>query len=223
MLKLRLVVFFVAISLISARAQTTKTQVWSSFQFSATPIKKLKLSTELGNKLYFSPYGYDKCFAQTALEYKLLKKLEVGAGYRFTSRKSDELTESFNRWFIAAESSTKVRRLKTYYRFKYQQEFVSINKSEQVDALNSIQKVRNRVRFKYNIKGLPINPVFSAETFHQKGDMGFKLQQYRIKAGAGFNWTKHHGSSIFYCFEKNYEKPYERIIRAIGIEYSFGL
>lgn len=173
---------------------------------------------ELGYEKNMSILG--KYHIESQLEYELLKMLDVSIKYRFTKNRKNYSEEfKFTHSFAAAaQVSQKLDRFKLYYRLQYQNVDDEMNWLGGDEASNIF---RNRIKVKYNIKGIKVDPWFSTELYLPVDELGLYASKVKTIIGADIGLDKWGELKPYYRIDKEITKVEPYLYYTLGCTYVF--
>ena len=180
----------------------------------------------------------DHFFTQFSGEFKLMKGLKLGAGYRLIRDGSKGDFDKEHRFQADLSYKHKLDRLTLSYRLRYTNRSLRDITVAQGDYNTS--KYRLRVKAAYNIKNWKLDPYLSGELFYAKGYHtvsyvenileGYDIsdfQKYRITLGTRYKTGKIGTLGMFYRLERqvaSFPFSYNATTwNIIGLNYTFKL
>jgi hypothetical protein len=154
-------------------------------------------------------------FTNFQVDYKLLKTLKTGVGYRFIRNNKNSGFVNERRLNFDISFRHKIDRVKLGYRFRVQnRKIISGNTGEDIYP---ISKYRFRIKGSYNIKNWKADPYFSGEMFYSKETITINFietitekndisgfEKLRLKTGIKYPIKKIGVLGIFYGIEKEF-------------------
>ena len=157
-------------------------QLRSSASFSKKIVPKLKIEVEPELRWRYSE-GFDRFQLNSQLEYKLIKYVDVFAGYRLIGDKNkDEEIEYSHRTKFGATGKIKLSDFKPSLRLMYTD---YADDSESDDRNNFI---RYKLSLEYNIPKCKLTPEIAFEGFYELDES--IIYKYRYKAGFDYKLSK---------------------------------
>jgi len=156
--------------------------------------------------------GFGKqTYVELGLRHRITEWLRVGTAGRYTHR--DKYSNDTYRLEFNAVASMKPGRFDLSYRPTWQHEFIP--------AYRVRTFLRNKVEVQYNIKGLPLNPFVSAESFTALYYKDNFLAGMRYDAGVQWSISKDHTLDLMLRHDREIgvEAPKYRTIINMAYEY----
>lgn len=196
------IICFLLITLVSVKAQNVKVigdlRMRTSFEIEKEIIDDLNIfgEFELGLEQDLEKIG--KIHGELGTAYTPWKFLSFEAKYRYTKNRKNYTDEyKYTHTFaIATEADYKFDRLKLYYRLQYQ------NVDDELIWTVGDQKtsniLRHRIKLKYNIKGIKINPFISSELYTPWGYEGLSTTKLKTISGIEYDLKKFGSLKVYY-------------------------
>lgn len=195
-----------------AYSQVLDNEAWFEVNASMDLFKNADLDVETGLRRN-EDFGNTKMFYfQTEFEYEIVKNLDIGLGYRFTSVR-DELEPNENRLAVALSYELDLGKLDIQYRVKYQEDY-PIGGSK-------APNLRNRLKFDYNLSK-KIDPFLAFEAFYDADPNQKEFEQIRGIIGFELDLPKGKDFTIYYMSRNRFNVGTPGSINVFGISYSFG-
>ncbi|MFI5170792.1 MAG: DUF2490 domain-containing protein [Chitinophagales bacterium] len=212
MIKKLLLAFYLVIIIFSTQlsAQTTDGAGWLNAGISFNIIEDLTCDISEEARYNFSVAELYQLNSDVALDYKITKKIKVGADYRFSIRPE----KNINRVGASINLREGFNDLDIGFRSKVQYSFTP-------DAQEG-SAWRNKVSVKYKINK-DFTPFISGELFYSFETGLHQFDDYRLEGGIGYSPTKHHDIKAAYLYDKEFQvnDPETLHIFALGYVYSF--
>ncbi|MCF8381547.1 MAG: DUF2490 domain-containing protein [Bacteroidales bacterium] len=194
MYKVKITTFFLvlAVTIFSSRslyAQQEDFNLWTGIEIEKEVVNNLNIGLELNNRLQNNLSQRDETFVDLGLKYDI-KDLSLFVNYRLSNTFDKDTKYGFyNRFTAGAGYKFKLARFTTDLRLKYQQQYDEWQSSE--NGLIPENYLRSRIKLKYNIMGLPLEPYTSFETFQglNNTNMWF-LEKQRLSFGMKYDINK---------------------------------
>jgi len=208
--KLLLILFFIPLLVFSQE----DANLWSGISIS----KKYKdfnfgLSEEIRLNENFTLIN--KTFTELTAEYKIIKSLRVGFGYRFNQVNKFEYGGFVMNHRINFDLTykNKFNYFKFAFRTRYQQKF---------DALKdgSVYN-RNKLTIKYDLDN-PFEPYIASELFYQFNNV-YEFNKSRISVGVKYKISDNSNLKAFYILQQEFNVSDPIMDHIYGIGYSFEL
>lgn len=172
---------------------------------------------ELGLEENLSRMG--KLKGEIGLKYSPFKFLELDAKYRYTKNRknySDEYKYT-NLFAFSGEAKYKIEKLSIYYRLQYQ----SIDDESIWDGIDQVGDVfKNRLRFKYNVRGTKITPFIFSEIYVQSETNGFNATKLKTVGGFDYPVSKKSSVKLYYRNDKELTDFMPYSYQTIGFAYN---
>jgi len=199
-------------------------ETWSSATLDYKLNKKIKIGLGQELRLKDNSSIADKYFTNGFLEKKLSKLFTIGTELRYirlNDNKGDiQGYENHLRYAFYSNLEHKVNRFSFKYRFQYQ------SKNElglsSAKAVSPTQKLRFKVRGKYNIPKWKLDPRLSLEIFRTLGDVN-DFTKLRVTLGTKIKIKKASSIGLFYRVERELNELYPKTTNVIGLNYQFTL
>lgn len=174
------------------------------------PIKKLDLSLSPEVRLDES-FEVSKYMLEARISYKPLKGLSLGGSYRFViNPRPDKATEYLHRFALFTSYKYSIKRFEPSLRIKY---------TNYTEDASLGEFLRYRARLEYDIKGLKLTPMLSAEAFHDIS--GSQIYKMRYGFGAEYRFNKHNSLGLKYMLDYYMQDYYNKHIIKLGYTYKF--
>lgn len=229
-------VLFLSLSLINAQDSVTVRdfESWNSVGIEKKFLdKKLTLALEQEIRMDENSSHLNIYFTDIHVEYKFLKTLKTGAGYRFIRNNKKDGFVNEQRLNFDISYTQKIDRLKFGCRFRVQSRKVLSDNDKEYGY--PIVKYRFRFKGIYNIKNWKPDPYMSGEIFYSKETSTVNyietitekyevsgFQKFRFKTGISYPIKKIGELGIFYGFEKEF-KSYPKIYHTPATIFLAGL
>lgn len=162
-----------------------------------------------------------KIYGELGADYAPLKFLSFKAKYRFSKNRKNYSDEfKFTHTFaIATEADYKINRLKFYYRLQYQ------NIDDEIYLFTGTGKkrnlIRNRIKVKYNIKGIKIDPFISSELYAPWETNGLSVSKLKTFAGIEYDVKKIGELKLYYRNDKELTQYIPYSYHTLGVSFTF--
>ncbi len=201
-------------------AQDNDFQIWYTL---STDVKiGNKWTAEISNEIRTSCNAgvFEKNLFDIGAEYEINKRLDAGLFFRYATE-YPTLAEhtSILKYYGTLQWGKKFDRITLSARFR-------AGSDEDENHLDGKEwEHRERLKLNYNLKGFPLNPVFSAELFFPASNNFLDLSKTRIMAGVTWKPGKenNHNFSFMYGWQHNYNSrvPQNDFILALEYKYTF--
>lgn len=173
-------------------------------------MKKFRGSLEMGYRSNENLGNGKNFYTTLGLRYRLIKWLRTGMDVRYNVR--DRYSRNTWRIDLQATASAKAGKFDLRYRLTGQHEFTDVTSYRDI--------VRNRFQVGYRIKGWPLDPYISAETFTTFHYTGTRLIGMRYDLGTSFGLGKVHtiDLALRHDREVNVPAPLYRTILVVAYE-----
>ena len=188
---------------------------WSSIGLTYKPIKKMTLGLGQNIRLKKNSSLVDKYFTQFNVGYKLVKKIEIGIGYRLVRTQETEsnlvdLYESSKRINFDLTYKNSIKRFNYSFRTRYQ------NKKDN----NTTETIRLKTKIQYNIKKWKLDPEVAGEIFYRPSET---FKNYRVTLSTGLEIDKASKLKIFVLFEKELNEQFPKSTYVAGLAFTHKL
>ena len=196
--------------------------LWTSISVQKELIKNLDLEIEIENRFRNNMMTRDQSFADIGIEYSI-KNLSASLIYRFSNVNDLESGYKFaNRFTYQIQYSREVKRFEMSLRGRYQNHYVNYFSSE--DGTIPQNHLRTRVKLLYNIKGIPIDPFLSYESFVQLNYNEPRLiDKERFSIGANYKINKDNTFGVVFHIQPQSNIPDPETAYILGVKYSYDL
>lgn len=195
---------------VNAQTVTNDFQTRYEINLSLEPLKKLDLSLSPEVRLDES-FEISKYMLETKLSYKPLKGLSLGGSYRFViNPRTDRATEYLHRFALYTSYKKKIQRFEPSLRIKY---------TNYTEDMSLGEFLRYRAKLEYDIKGIKLTPLLSAEAFHELSANQIYKMRYGI--GAEYKFNKHSSLGLKYMLDYYLQDYYNKHIIKLGYTYKF--
>ena len=195
----------------SVFAQFTDFQTWSSITIEKSLSKKLDGSLEQQLRLDENSTQFRQTFTELGAKYRLWKKLDAGASYRFIVRPNS----TGQRIYLDVEYNWKLKKWKINPRLRYQHDFITDN--FQANFLRPKLTISYKIDKKWE-------PFVAGELFYlifyYQGNF---VPAYRLFAGTTYDFNKRNSLKVFYLLEQevNVNNAAQNHIISVGYKYDF--
>lgn len=163
---------------------------------------------------------FEKYHTEIGANYEICKLLDLAVKYRF-SKKRKNYSDTFKytqTYALAIQFNKKIDRFKLSYRLQYQNIDDEINWLSSHEADNIL---RNRVKIKYNIRGMKIDPFISTEIYNPFNINEIYASKIKTLIGAEIDLNKWGELKPYYRLDNEISiiEPY--MYYTIGCDYIF--
>lgn len=233
------IVFFVFLPCVNSQdlVKVRDFESWHSLGLEKKVLnKKMSLAFEQEFRLDENSMHINNYFTNFQIDYKLLKGLKTGLGYRFIRNNKNNGFVSEQRLNFDISMQHKVDRMKLGYRLRVQNRKNFSSSSD--NSKYPVVKYRFRLKGSYNIKNFKPDPYFSGELFYAKETVSVNFietitekeeisgfQKIRLKAGITYPIKKIGDLGLFYGIEKEFSSYYNMpaTIYLLGLNLNFKL
>lgn len=162
-----------------------------------------------------------KIYGEFGAEYAPLKFISFKAKYRYSKNRknySDEYKYTHT-IALASEADYKIDRFKFYYRLQYQNVDDEIYWSTVIGKTRNL--IRNRIKLKYNIKGIKIDPFISTELYSPWDTNGLSASKLKTFAGFEYDVKKIGDLKLYYRNDKELTKYIPYSYHTLGVSFTF--
>ncbi len=236
--KLLVTVALLTVTLCGAFAKGTADDIEVKYKYRFGADFQIKLAK--GLKLNLEPEfrfneGYDKLVLSSALSYKVVKWIYIGATYRLDVDRQESTSSSSNMMGSSLSSGslfgTGDHESELFHRYAfdltYRDKFGRFSPSLRLryanyadDSIDSEQFMRYRAKVDYNIRHCKITPTVSIEAFEQCGD-GALLYKMRYATGFDIKLSKQSTIGVDYKFEMHCLEYQNNNIFGVGYKHKF--
>ncbi|MCB0429558.1 MAG: DUF2490 domain-containing protein [Flavobacteriales bacterium] len=199
-------------------AQVKDAGLW--LQASAKKKLTQSFSVELGQALRWNENVSElgSAFTEIGGSYKLMRRLEASAFYRFgQEREPDNHYSQRHRYYIDLSYKIKFKPLSLVLRERYQSSYNDINRREKGDVAKNY--LRSRLTLKYNLEK-KYTPYLESEIFYRMDEWVTKV---RFRGGVDYELNKFSSIELFYMINKEVQvkNPWTSFITGVSYSYSF--
>ena len=216
--------YFTFIVLVTAGLCPVFSQNYSGWYNAAI---KLNLPHKFSSEIQFesrtsfqNPVNLNQYFPQIELGYKINKRFDVSAAYRFSRTKEDNgYFYNRNKFYFNFFTDYPIKRFTLKNRFRYQlqtKQYID-NKFDKIPD----KKFRDKIEVSYNIKKTPLEPSLSFEMFYPLNYYKINnIDEYRIEGSLSFPLAKKHDMEIGILYIKE-RFPIPEKSYILTLAYSF--
>lgn len=219
-------IFFTSLILLSVRgfAQEKDFQSWNEFELEKKLSKKLTLSLSEEFRFVNNATQFDKWASSFGGNYGINKYVEIGLFYRYAySRDLDGENENGHRVYGDIAFSYKIQRVSASYRMRYQYQVTTPYISR--EGISNEQYLRNRIKVKYNVPKIPLNPYVEIEYYYSLNNpYGQDIDRSRYTLGADYSITKHLSAGLYYRIQyrrESFNNPQNSYVLGTSVGYRF--
>ena len=184
----------------------TRTEVKVNYK----PMDKLTLSLNPEVRLDES-FQVDKYMLESGISYEPVKGLSLGGSYRFIiNPRTTKATEYLNRFALFTSYKKKIERFEPFLRIKY---------TNYTEDASQGKFLRYRAKLEYDIKGIKITPLISAEAFHDLSEN--QIYKMRYALGAEYKLNKKNSLGLGYMLDYYMLDYRNKHIIKLGYKYKF--
>lgn len=202
----------------ATKAQVNDAGLW--LNLSAEKKITQKFSTQLTQSFRlnenFSELGTS--FSEIGVNYKIQKRLSIGAAYRFSQkRRVDDFYSMRHRYNIDISYKLKIKKLSITLRERFQSRYKDYKTSEKGNVPKNY--FRSKITMRYNLNK-KYTPFISGELFYQLAE---QIDNLRFKAGFDYEFNKFSTLNLYYMIDKeiNVKNPWTNYVIGLGYNYSF--
>lgn len=197
-------------------------QLWTNLSLSKD-VKDFEFSLEEELRFFQNIGSIEQFYSDFGITYELNKHFDFSTNYRFkTNHTYIEQLENSHRFNIDVKYNFEINRFDCYYKIRFQTEVNNFLHVPSTDFFDNA--LRNKIKFKYDIKGSKLEPFAEFETFTDISNLNYiELSKMRFTLGLGSEKNKFKGFSAFYRLEKTFSKLINKNDYIIGISYAFEL
>ncbi len=201
-----LLVIGLFIATLSCFAQVQKdAALWASYSFDVKYKKKWEFSVSPEIRFNNNMTHLSRAMVDLSAEYKPFKIFSAEISYRTSARSQDEWMDFRERIQFGVGIKQQWKQFTFSYQPRYQASLQNIASDGDADFETTF---RNKLNAKYDInKKLSSSTSFELFNNSEQG-MGFRLENWRWKAGFGYNINKRNSIDIGYMIQKAiYQSP----------------
>ena len=199
-------------STIMLYAQDDELQNWSNLEISCNIYKNIELSIEGGLRSDISSNEIFKTFSDFSIKKKHNSIVSYSAGFRYASDRKKNGFEPRNRFY--ADFYLKkdlVLNFNIVYRSRFQ---------TQHDFDYYVSKIRQKIKFNYDLKSLNMNTYIALELFYVLDD---KFEKTRYLIGLKKSLWNRVDLSVGYMIQKEFNSDSSGLLRAFRTKLSYQL
>lgn len=201
-------------------SQSEDFNLWTSLELEKEVVNNLKLGMEVSNRLMDNLNQRDESFYDFGISYDI-KDLSLSFVYRLSNKNEGNSNYSYsNRFSTGLNYKYEIARFRTDLRLRYQRQYNEWHSSEYGYIPENL--LRSRVRLRYDIRKIPIDPFVSYESFQGMDNSNmWLLVKQRISFGLKYKINNKNSLDIVFHkqSEKNVNSPSDKSILSI----SYGL
>ena len=185
-------------------------ELWTALNLKKKINKKLDISSTIAYRVQNNASDFKSSFVQFNLKYDLLKKLYVGASYRYVNRPESDYEHI---WMFRSRYRYRLKPFDLSTRFRY---------DYRVDeSTNTRQVFRQKVQLKYRRKKKFYRPFVFYEFFYQKSFKYSDHNRYRLGIGTELKLNKKSSLELSYFLQsdQNQPRPEDNYVFDIGLSY----
>ncbi len=202
--------FILLISFSSLKAKTDKFGTWIELEFTKEFSKKWEFSV-IPEFRFQDDFSIDEYIFEGKLAYKPYKFLELATSYRYNTNVKNKGNEISHGVVFDITGSKEFGRFDASLRTRF------TNSTDSDDIPWETFYFRPRIKVKYNIKGIKLEPFVDYELFHNlKQNNTYKG---RFDIGATRNLGEYHRIGIYYRLQDYFSE--RNSIHILGIDYRF--
>lgn len=191
-----------------AQTITNDFQTRTEIKLSLEPLDKLTLSLNPEVRQDGS-FQVAKYMLESQISYKPVKGLSIGGSYRYIiNPRTEKATEYLHRFALLTSYKKKIQRFEPSVRIKY---------TNYTEDISLGEFLRYRAKLEYNIKGSRINPMISAEAFHDISGN----QVYKMRYGLGAEYKLGNRSRLVLGYMLDYYMLDYRNKHIIKVAYKY--
>lgn len=201
-------------------SQSEDFNLWTGIEIEKEVIKNFKLGLEVSNRLMDNLNQRDESLLDFGLNYDI-KDLSLSVVYRLSNKNEGGDNFSYsNRFSTGINYKFEIARFRTDLRLRYQKQYDAWHSSEFGYIPDNL--LRSRVKIRYDIRRIPVDPFVSYESFQGLDNSNLWLQEkQRITFGVKYIINNKNSLDILFHkqTEKNISSPSDKSI----ISLSYGL
>jgi hypothetical protein len=215
MKRLFLLIVTICVGFTSIHAKTDKFGTWIELTFTKKFLKDFEFSIIPEIRLQ-DDFTVDEYILEGKLGYKPLKFLDLSVSYRYNTNVKEKGNEVSNNFVFDATGKTGYKRFDGALRLRFTNDY---DAGEYDAVANLWEKVyfRPRVKLKYNIKKVKINPYVCYELYYDLKNN--ELNKGRYDIGISRKLSKRHEIGVYYRNQDYYST--RNSIHILGIDYGF--
>lgn len=221
--KLLLVIVFLISQFQILNSQTQEDlQLWTEISVSKK-IEKIEFTVAEEFRFHQNISAIQQFFTDFGVTFKINKYFDLGTNYRFAfNHIYIAQYQNSHRFNVDAKINFEIKRLKFYYKVRYQTEVDDFLYIPTNDYFSN--KIRNKINFKYDIKKTNLTPFATIETFTNVDNTNyFNISKLRLTLGFGFTKKILKGFSMYFRVQNNFSKNYRQNDYILGVSYAIDL
>jgi hypothetical protein len=181
-------------------------QTWTDIGLRCKLTKKFKIDAEFGHRRRENARLLKENYVDVSLSYRVWKQLNLAAGYRYSYEYDDDYE---NRIYADVSYGIDFSRFNLETRARFQRNYQSTNIEDGY--------WRQKTALSYNIKGLPLNPYLSAETFYHFIYTGNQFDRVRYEAGVAYSLPRKTQLSLFFLNQREFNVVKPKYAYVLGL------
>lgn len=202
--------------------QTEDFNLWTSITIEKELVKNLEFGIELENRMRDNLNSRDETLADFGISYSY-KSFSAGFIYRVTNVdkvKGGNVIGNRLTWQLGYDQD--IKRFKLDLRARYQKHYEALYSSE--DGYLSENFIRSRIKLRYNIKGIPLEPFVSYESFLRLNVVTPKLiEKERYSLGANYKINKDNTVGVTFHVQPEKNVPEPKLNYILALNYKLEL
>jgi hypothetical protein len=166
-------------------------------------------------------FSLDQYFPEFDLGYKINKRLDVSASYRFSQTKEDNSCfYTRNKYYFNVSFDIPVQNFSLKNRARIQLQSRQYIEDEENKILSKY--FRDKIELNYDLNNTPIDPFISIEVFYPLNKFEINtVDEFRLAGGIDFPLNKKQDMSVGLMFNKErFPRPESAIILLVGYKFS---
>ncbi len=220
---MRIIILFIAtLFSLSISAQREDFQTWWTATLDGKVFNKVDFEVSPQIRLYQNSSLLKSALLDLDFSYPVIKKLSVGAKYRFQNKfYLNDRNYLANRFSLYGQFEYKIKHVRLLYRAMYQIEYVGLNTREYGDV--PYHEHRHKISASYYRKKWDLRPIIASELFFvRKPEFIISERRYRLTAGASYKINKKFKVGLYYRFQHEFfaNNPWDRHILSTKLKFS---
>lgn len=203
-------------------AQQNDARLWLKAGVEKKLNRKLNLQIDACTRVGENMSRLESYYVAVGLEYKVLKKLKLGAALRHSGKREiSPYYDERNRISLWLAYKRKIyKNWGLAYRPMYQQQYTNMLTSE--DGYIPSKYLRNKVSVYYDLHK-KYTPYVTCELFYQSKYFKGEFNRVRYETGIDYEFNRKHKINVFYLLQREFNEPNPIRSYIIGLGYKFVL
>ncbi len=215
-----IVIFSLCLLVNSGKAQIDDTRLWTGITLKHKFTRKLSASVTQQLRLDHDISQVDQLLSEAGIEYELKKNFKVSLNYRFINKNKVTYYGKSHRFYADVSYKFKPKRISFTLRERIQEEFTSINSSENGKIPEWV--LRSKLAVSYDTEKR-YKPYLSMEMYYlidNAKEAGEGINRLRYGAGVEYEFNRIHALDIGIIFQDYLIDQSNNFIYSIGYTYT---